>query len=107
MRHRARPVAGARLALLKNRTLIGASAAGASLFFAFVGVFSFIDYRLEAAPFSYSPSVASLIFVLWVFGAVGPAAGALSGRIGWRRVASPGSSPRSPGRVRRSRARCR
>ncbi len=79
---------GARRELLRNRTLIGASAAGASLFFGFVGVFSFIDYRFEAAPFSYSPSVASLIFVLWVFGAIGPTAGNLSGRFGWRTVAA-------------------
>ena len=90
VRHLEPAVRGARLALLRNRTLIGASAAGASLFFGFVGVFSFIDYRLEAAPFSYSPSVASLIFVLWIFGAVGPAAGTLSGRVGWRRVAVAG-----------------
>jgi MFS transporter, YNFM family, putative membrane transport protein len=90
VRHSQPAVEGARLALLRNRTLIGASAAGASLFFGFVGVFSFIDYRLESAPFSYSPSVASLIFVLWIFGAVGPAAGSISGRVGWRRVAVAG-----------------
>jgi YNFM family putative membrane transporter len=77
----------ARMVLLRNRTLIGATAAGASLFFGFVGVFSFVSYRLEATPFSYSPTVASLIFILWIFGAIGPAAGQLSGRVGWRRVA--------------------
>lgn len=90
VRHHADAPVGGRLVLLRNRTLIGATAAGAALFFGFVGVFSFIDYRLEAAPFSLSPSAASLIFVLWVFGAVGPAAGNLSGRIGWRRVAAAG-----------------
>jgi MFS transporter, YNFM family, putative membrane transport protein len=77
----------ARMVLLRNRTLIGATAAGASLFFGFVGVFSFVSYRLEATPFSYSPTIASLIFILWIFGAIGPAAGQLSGRVGWRRVA--------------------
>ncbi len=45
-------------------------------------MFSFIDYRLESAPFSYSPSVASLIFILWVFGAVGPGCGQAVGP-GW------------------------
>ena len=77
VRHHADAPVGGRLVLLRNRTLIGATAAGAALFFGFVGVFSFIDYRLEATPFSMSPSAASLIFVLWVFGAVGPAAGNL------------------------------
>ncbi len=85
--HAAAAVSGARRALFRNRTLIGASAAGAALFFGFVGVFSFVDYRLETTPFNYSPTVASLIFVLWIFGAVGPAAGQLTERMGWRRVA--------------------
>ena len=89
VRHLEPAVRGARLALLRNRTLIGASAAGASLFFGFVGVFSFIDYRLEAAPFSYSPSVASLIFVLWIFGAVGSPPEP-------SRVVSGGAASRSP-----------
>jgi YNFM family putative membrane transporter len=73
--------------LLRNRTLIAATVAGSSLFFGFVAAFSYVDYRLERAPFSLPPAAASLVFVLWIFGVVGPGAGRLAGSVGWRRVA--------------------
>ena len=61
--------------------------AGAALFFSFMGVFSYIDFRLERPPFSLSPAVIGLVFVLWVMGAAGPLAGRLADRHGWRAVA--------------------
>ena len=61
---------------------------GAGMFFAFVGTFSFIAYRLEAPPFSYSQTAVSLLFCLWVLGAAGPYAGKLADRYGWRAVAA-------------------
>jgi YNFM family putative membrane transporter len=70
--------------LLGNRSLILATLGGCALFFSFVGVFSFVTYYLEAPPFSLSPAVGSLIFLLWSFGAIGPIAGAITDRIGWR-----------------------
>jgi YNFM family putative membrane transporter len=60
---------------------------GAGLFFSFMGVFSYIDFRLERPPFSLSPALIGLIFVLWVMGAAGPLAGRLADRHGWRAVA--------------------
>jgi YNFM family putative membrane transporter len=70
--------------LLGNRALLLATLGGCALFFSFVGVFSFVTYYLEAPPFSLSPALGSLIFLLWSFGAVGPVAGAVADRIGWR-----------------------
>jgi YNFM family putative membrane transporter len=79
--------AGTLLGLLRNRTLVAATIAGSALFFAFMGAFSYIDFRLERPPFSLSPAVIGLVFLLWLMGAVGPHAGRLVDRHGWRRVA--------------------
>jgi len=81
---------GALRALLRDRQLLAATLAGCSLFFGFVGAFSFIDFRLERPPFSFPPEITSLVFCLWLLGALGPTAGRLSGRIGWRPVAFTG-----------------
>src|SRR5439155_1591218 len=53
----------------------------------YVGVFSYVVYGLRRPPFELGPAVRSLIFVLWLLGAVGPYAGKLADRIGWRRAA--------------------
>lgn len=73
--------------VLHNPTLLAATLAGSALFFAFLGAFSYIDFRLERAPFSLDPSISGLVFLVWVMGAAGPAAGRLAGRRGWRAVA--------------------
>ena len=57
------------------------------MFFTFVGTFTFITYRLEEPPFSYSVAAASLVFLLWLTGLVGPLAGRIADRVGWRRLA--------------------
>ena len=44
-----------------------------------VGTFTYITYRLEEPPFSYSLAVASLVFLLWLTGLVGPLAGRARG----------------------------
>lgn len=72
---------------LTNIRLLGVSVGGAALFFTFVGSFTFITYRLEEPPFSYSLAAASLVFLLWLTGLVGPLAGRLADRVGWRRLA--------------------
>jgi YNFM family putative membrane transporter len=72
---------------LRNRPLLLTTLAGSGMFFAFVGVFSYVEFRLEAPPFSYSPSRSGLVFLLWLTGALGPLAGRLAERIGWRRLA--------------------
>ena len=71
---------------LRNRALILATVGGSCMFFGFVGVFTYVDYRLEAPPFSYSQEQTGLIFLLWLTGVCGPLAGRLAERVGWRAV---------------------
>jgi MFS transporter, YNFM family, putative membrane transport protein len=77
-------------ATLANRSLVAATLTGSAMFFSFMGIFSYIDFRLERAPFSLSPAAIGLIFVLWAMGVVAPLAGRLAGRHGWRAVALAG-----------------
>jgi MFS transporter, YNFM family, putative membrane transport protein len=77
-------------ATLSNRALVAATLTGSAMFFSFMGIFSYIDYRLERPPFDLSPAVVGLVFVLWAMGAVGPFAGRQAGRHGWRPVALAG-----------------
>jgi YNFM family putative membrane transporter len=72
--------------LARNRGLQQATAAASALFFAFVGVFSFVTFRLERPPFGWSQAAGGLIFLMWGLGAVGPLAGTAADRAGWRRV---------------------
>lgn len=69
--------------------LVPAIAAGA-LFFTFVGIFSYATFRLQRPPFGFGPAATSLVFALWTLGAIGPSAGRLADRFGWRRVALTG-----------------
>lgn len=78
---------GAMLAQLRNPSLRQAAASGSALLFSFIGLFSYISFRLQAAPFSLSTSTTSLVFLLWAVGGVGPVAGRLVDRFGWRKVA--------------------
>jgi YNFM family putative membrane transporter len=72
--------------LARNRGLQQATAAASALFFAFVGVFSFVTFRLEGPEFHWSQAAGSLIFLMWGLGAVGPLAGTAADRAGWRAV---------------------
>ena len=78
--------------MLRNPALVSATLAGSALFFAFMGAFSYIDFRLEAPPFSLTPAVSALVFLVWVMGAAGPVAGREADRRGWRarRARGPG-----------------
>ncbi len=71
---------------LRNSELLEVIAGGCALFFAFVGVFSFVSYRLEAPPFGLAPTATGLIFLLWGMGTLSPTAGNLAHRVGWRPV---------------------
>jgi MFS transporter, YNFM family, putative membrane transport protein len=75
---------------LANRALVAATLTGSAMFFSFMGIFSYIDFRLERPPFDLSPALIGLIFLLWAMGAVGPLAGRLAGHHGWRAVAAAG-----------------
>src|SRR3954463_9054734 len=72
--------------LARNRGLQQATAAASALFFAFVGVFSFVTFRLEGPEFHWSQAAGSLIFLMWGLGAIGPLAGSAADRAGWRVV---------------------
>ena len=72
---------------LRNLRLIGVSICAGALFFTFVGTFTYVIFRLEEPPFSYSVAVASLVFLLWLTGVSAPLTGRLAERVGWRRVA--------------------
>jgi YNFM family putative membrane transporter len=72
---------------MRNRALILTTVGGSCMFFAFIGVFTYVAYRLEAPPFSFSQDETGLIFLLWITGVVGPLAGRLAERVGWRSVA--------------------
>ena len=72
---------------VRNPSLLQATVTGAALFFTFVGCFSYVVYRLERPPFGFGPAAGSLVFVLWILGAAGPAIGRLADRIGWERLA--------------------
>ncbi len=72
---------------LGNARLLAVSLGGGALFFTFVGAFTFVTYRLEEPPFSYSVATASLVFLLWLTGLVGPVVGRIADRVGWRRLA--------------------
>jgi MFS transporter, YNFM family, putative membrane transport protein len=85
-----RPVASPRWEAIRrlagNRALQLATASASALFFAFVGVFSFVTFRLESPPFDWSQAAGGLIFLLWGMGALGPVAGTVADRVGWRTV---------------------
>jgi len=78
-----RRLAGVR-AQLRNRTVLRAAAIGSALFFTFVGVFSYVVYRLEAPPFGYGTAVGGLVFLLWIVGVIGPPTGRFADRHGWQ-----------------------
>ena len=73
-------------AQLRNPRVLGPAIAAGSLFFTFVGVFSYVTFRLQRPPFGYGQAVSSLLFLLWGIGVSGPPAGRLADRIGWRRL---------------------
>lgn len=79
---------GSLLHSLANRRLFGVAVAGGALFFTFVGTFTYVTYRLEEPPYDYGTSAASLVFLLWIAGAIGPLAGRVAERLGWRRLAA-------------------
>ncbi len=69
-----------------NRRLVGAFIIGFTLFFGFIGTFTYLPYYLTG-PYFKLPTVAlSLVYLLWLTGVFSPAAGTLAGRTGSRRA---------------------
>ncbi len=76
--------------LLDGR-LLGAFAVGLTLSFGFIGIFTYLPYRLTAAPFSLSTGLVSSVYLVYVAGVVvSPVAGRLSQRFAPERLMSVG-----------------
>ncbi len=79
------PLRAARAHLSNTPLLLNACAAGCT-FFAFVGLFSVIAYRLESSVFGLTPVQVGVFYVVWLVGAFAPFAVRLAGRHGPRLV---------------------
>jgi YNFM family putative membrane transporter len=76
-----------------NRRLVGAFVIGASVFFAFIGVFTYLPYYLTAAPFSLSTAVVSSVYLVYLAGVLTSlSTGRLASRFGGLAVMAAGLS---------------
>lgn len=76
---------------LADRSLLGAFLIGGSLFFGFIGVFTYLPYYLSGPPFSLPPALVSLAYVSYLAGVVvSPLAGRLSARVRRRALIAAG-----------------
>jgi YNFM family putative membrane transporter len=72
---------------LGDRRLLGGFALGFCLFFAFIAVFTYLPYRLAAAPFRLSTDAIASAYLVYLAGiVVSPLAGRLAGRIAPERL---------------------
>ncbi len=71
---------------LRNRRLVGAFIVGFTLFFGYIGVFTFLPYYLTGSPFHLPTIALGLVYLLWLTGVFAPLAGSIAARIGSRRA---------------------
>ncbi len=71
---------------LRNRRLVGAFIIGFTLFFGFIGTFTYLPYYLTGPTFKLPTIALSLVYLLWLTGVFSPFAGSIAGRIGSRRA---------------------
>ncbi len=75
----------------RNRRLVGAFVVGAALFFAFIGVFTYLPYYLSAPPFSLPTGVVSTVYVVYLAGVlISPLTGRLSAVVSRRAIMAGG-----------------
>lgn len=79
------PLRALKAHLRNTPILLNAFAAGTT-FFAFVGLFSVLAYRLESDVFGMSHTEVGAFYIVWLIGALLPLATRLAGRLGPRRV---------------------
>ena len=79
------PLRALRAHLGNTPILLNAFAAGAT-FFAFVGLFSVLAYRLESGVFGMSHTQVGAFYIVWLVGAFAPVAVRIAGRLGPRTV---------------------
>ncbi|MBA2286352.1 MAG: MFS transporter [Ktedonobacteraceae bacterium] len=70
---------------LHNRRLVGAFIIGFTLFFGFIGTFTYLPYYLTGPHFRLSTISLGLVYLLWLAGGLSPVAGSIAERIGSRR----------------------
>jgi MFS transporter, YNFM family, putative membrane transport protein len=76
---------------LEDPPLAGAYLVGASLFFGWIGIFTFLPFRLAAPPYRLSTGAISSMYLVFSVGAlISPFAGRLSTRIPPRRLIGAG-----------------
>ncbi|MDQ2902469.1 MAG: MFS transporter [Chloroflexota bacterium] len=71
---------------LHNRRLVGAFIIGFTLFFGFIGTFTYLPYYLTGPHFRLSTIMLGLVYLLWLTGVLSPVAGTIAERIGSRRA---------------------
>jgi len=76
---------------LRDRRLVGAFLVGFALFFGFIGIFTYLPYRLSAPPFSLPTGVVSSMYATYIAGVVvSPVAGRLAPSVGSERLMGAG-----------------
>jgi YNFM family putative membrane transporter len=76
---------------LRDPRLVGAYLVGASLFFGWTGIFTYLPFHLAAAPYALPTAAISSVYLVYAAGVVSsPVAGRLSGRIPPRRLIAAG-----------------
>ncbi|PDW04321.1 MFS transporter [Candidatus Viridilinea mediisalina] len=72
---------------LRDRRLVGVFLIGGTLFFGFLGTFTYLPYYLSQAPFALNPSAIALVYLVYLAGViVSPIVGRLSTRISRRKL---------------------
>jgi YNFM family putative membrane transporter len=83
---------------LRDPRLVGAYLVGGALFFAFIGIFTYLPYRLSAPPYELPTGIISSVYLVYAAGVVSSrAAGRLSGRIAPRRLIAVGLAVEAAG----------
>ncbi len=76
---------------LRDRRLVGAYLVGASMFFGWMGLFTYLPYLLSGPPFHLSTGLVSSVYLVYAIGVlVSPLAGRLSGRVAPTRLVAVG-----------------
>jgi MFS transporter, YNFM family, putative membrane transport protein len=77
------PSSGAALRHLRDPGMLALFGVGGTLIGGMVAIFNYLPFRLEAAPYSLTPTAVSLVFLAYLGGTIGSrAAGWLTGRAG-------------------------
>ncbi len=75
------------LSHLSNRPILGGLGVGFCLFFAFIAIFTYLPFYVEAPPFNFSPSATGLIYLVYAAGLLSsPLSGLLTQRLSRRLV---------------------